>query len=96
MSQNEKSKDVPDYEAIIRGDAALTLAARVGQVVGVLLFGLGVLRAIDALKNGESGVVGMMGIVGGLACVGLSIVMKMLGSVALAVRDIARNSFDSK
>lgn len=85
----------PDYKAITTGAFVLGLAAAVYLVLGAAAFLFGLAMIINGMTGGASGNLpdGAGLAVSGLIALCVGAVIRMIGAVGLAVRDIARNSF---
>jgi len=97
---------VPDYAAIVHGNAwlsvfiALAIVAGVGQaVVGGFVIVMGLMELSSSYGRVERTIAignittGVMILLMSLVFFAGAAVIRMIGAVSLAVRDIARNSF---
>ena len=96
---------VPEYEDIVEGADGLRLLARIVTMVGGVIAGLGVLCIVLFLVGVLSDWKGMPVAAAALATGGVALLLNgvfllmaaaavnMLAAVAIAVRDMARNSF---
>lgn len=91
-----RAKRVPDYKEISQGALVLRIASSILIMLGIVLAGLtalAVIRSADRLGTEATTIILVSGIVPAIGLIASGLLLQMLGAVAMAVRDIARNSF---
>jgi hypothetical protein len=96
--------DVPNYEGIVTGNDAMSGLATLVRILAAVYVGIALLVLVWPLTRGEGTVVPMMELVVSCACAmvvaatGITLLilaslLRMLGALGLAMRDMAINSF---
>jgi hypothetical protein len=93
--QGSRAVGIPDYRSIVEGANAIDLIATIVRVAAIISVIVGVLVIVIGSRLSDSaqiaeGIALLFGAVFGFAG---AVILRMGGALALAMRDVARNSF---
>lgn len=85
----------PEYPEISRGARMLMGFARFLEVVAAIMAFGSIFAVVGGVATGSGSAVvsGIVGLLSAATCFGVALVYRMVASLSLAVRDMARNSF---